>query len=279
MPLTVGVGGPAERRSKYSRLSKQWSMVKNLRERFRAGGVHLLASAAVASLVAVLVFGLWYPDDYRYMAGGSELLVLIMSVDVVLGPLLTFAVFNRQKGWAHLRRDIVTIAVLQLSALAYGIYTVSMARPVALVFEFDRFRVITSAEVVTSELSEALPEFRHLSLLGPITLALRRPESGDERSNALATAIFDGVDTSQRPKFWIPYGASERVLAVEAGRPLEQLIQQYPDAGLDTEKLLKKQNLDPRAMKFLPVRAKNDAVAVVQADGRIVGFLPYDGYF
>jgi hypothetical protein len=30
------------------------------------------------------------------MAGGSHLLILIISVDVVLGPLLTFVVFNTQ---------------------------------------------------------------------------------------------------------------------------------------------------------------------------------------
>jgi hypothetical protein len=36
------------------------------------------------------------------MAGGRDLFLLVTSVDVVIGPVLTFAVFNRAKGARHL---------------------------------------------------------------------------------------------------------------------------------------------------------------------------------
>ena len=138
------------------------SLQLQFKERLHAGGIHLLLSLAVAASVTVLVFGFWFPGAYREFAGGTHLLLLVMAVDVTLGPLLTFAVFDRRKGRSHLRRDVATIAVLQLAALSYGLYTVHQARPVALVFEQDRFRVIAAADVLEKELNDALPELREL---------------------------------------------------------------------------------------------------------------------
>lgn len=255
------------------------SITFRLKDRLQAGGWHLLASILVASTVAVLVFGLWFPGAYRYMAGGTGLLLLIMGVDVVLGPLLTFAVFDRRKGTRHLQRDIATIAAIQLTALAYGLYTVQLARPVAMVFEHDRFRIISAADVVDAELPEALPEFRHLPLDGPWLMAVRKTHQGAERNEALAAAVLDGVDTSQRPRFWTPYGEAERDSALKVARPIGLLEEKYSGAGVLIKQSVLGMGLSVADAKFLPVRARNDAVAVLTPDGSIAGFLPYDGFF
>ncbi|HYI06323.1 MAG TPA: hypothetical protein VD858_15630, partial [Reyranella sp.] len=113
----------------------------DLRRRAFAAGVHLLISAVVAILAAVLVFGLWYPGAYRLLAGGRDLFLLVTAVDVIIGPLLTFAVFNLAKPRKELRRDLAVIGALQLAALFYGMVTVYEARPIAMVFEVDRFRL------------------------------------------------------------------------------------------------------------------------------------------
>lgn len=251
----------------------------NVRERLGAAGWHLIASLVVATLVAVLVFGLWFPGAYRIMAGGRDLLVLIMVVDVILGPVLTFTAYNINKTRRHLRRDIATIAILQLAALGYGLHTVYLARPVALVFEYDRFRVISAAEVLIEELPKAPPEFRRLSLSGPKLMAVRKAVAGSERSAALMTAALDGVDTSQRPMFWIPYGVHERGLAKNAGRRLSRLVKQYPDAMPVINTFLNDHGMTLASAVFLPIRARGDAVAVLTSEGNIAGFLPYDGFF
>lgn len=254
-------------------------LLHSMKERIRAAFMHLLGSLAVAVVVALLVFGVWYPGQFRHMSGGTELLLLIMTVDVIMGPLLTFVIFNVAKGVGHLRRDLVVIVALQLMALAYGIFTVSMARPVALIFEFDRFRIVSRADVVMSELPEALPEFRDLSFRGPVQMALRRSAVGDERSNALAVAIFEGVDTSQRPKFWVPYGEERRKEAVAAARTLAALGKQYPEGVREIEDFALQSNVDAGDLRFLPVIARKDAVVVINQAGDVLGFLPYDGFF
>jgi hypothetical protein len=250
----------------------------DVRSRLRAAGLHFVASIAVAALAAALVFGLWYPGAYRGLSGGRELFILVVIVDVVLGPLLTFAVFDRAKGWPHLRRDLAVILTLQLAALAYGLYTVYLARPVALVFEKDRFRVISAVEVYEPELPQAPEAFRALPLTGPWVLSLRETQPGDERKDAMFKAIAEGVDTSQRPKFWVPYD-SGRSQATARARAVSDLLQQYPAQSQVITDALQARGVSPAQARFLPVRARGEWVALLNGEGTVLDFVPLSGYF
>ncbi len=250
----------------------------NLRDRLRAAGWHFGLSIAVTLLAAALVFLLWYPGAYRGLSGGRELFLLIVAVDIVLGPLLTFAVFDRAKGWPHLRRDLAIIVVLQLAALVYGLHTVYIARPVALVFENDRFRVVNAADVHRAELPQALAAYRSLPLNGPWSLGLRTLERGKEHNDALMMAVVQGVDTSQRPIFWIPYAQTQTQAAAQA-RPLPDLLKRYPAEAAAITAQLQAQGVDPTQARFLPVIARGNWVALMDLKGEVVGFAAVDGYF
>ena len=63
----------------------------------KVAGVHLGINVVVAILVAAVVLLLWYPYPYRDLSGGRELFTMLVSIDVILGPLLTLAVFNLKK--------------------------------------------------------------------------------------------------------------------------------------------------------------------------------------
>ena len=249
----------------------------DLRRRAFAAGAHLMISAAVAGLGAVLVFGLWYPGPFRLMAGGRELFLLVVSVDVVIGPLLTFAVFNMAKGWSHLRRDLAVIGLIQTAALVYGLYTVYAARPVAMVFEVDRFRLVTASNVADDELPKAPPEYRELSLTGPLLLGTRRPQVGEERNDALFKGLA-GVDIGSRPLFWQSYEQS-RADAVVRSRPLALLLEQYPKQAADLRQSLTAMRADEATGRFLPVMARGTFVAVLDNTGAVLGYLPLDGFF
>ena len=105
------------------------------RAAFIAAGIHFICSAVVAGLAAGLVFGMWYPYPYRELAGGRELFLLVVAVDVVCGPLLTAVLFNPAKSREELWRDLSLVAVIQLIALGYGLHTVWQARPLFLAHE------------------------------------------------------------------------------------------------------------------------------------------------
>lgn len=250
----------------------------DLRRRARAAGIHLLLSGAVAAVAAGLVFGVWYPGIYRQVAGGRDLFMLVTSVDVVLGPLLTFAVFNLKKGWPHLRRDLAVIGVIQLAALVYGLTTVYGARPIAMVFETDRFRVITATQVVMDDLPKAPPEYRELPLSGPWLLGARAAKPGEESNEALFMALR-GVDRAQRPQFWQPYAASTQD-ALARGRPVSALFAKYPERAGEIKSALRELKLDEADARFLPLMGRGgDWVVILDAAGRLVHYVPLDGFF
>src|SRR5262249_31768987 len=87
--------------------------------RWQAAPIHLLISAAIATAVVSSMLLLWYPRPFFAAAGGATLLVLLIGVDVVLGPLLTLVVYDPRK--KTLALDLAIIAALQLAALAYGV--------------------------------------------------------------------------------------------------------------------------------------------------------------
>src|SRR5690606_20074277 len=91
------------------------SLRSSLRERVRAGAIHLGCCAAVAAVVPVLVFAGWYPAPLDVVSGVGTIVVLMLAADVVLGPLVTLIVYDRNK--KSLKLDLAAIAVIQLAAL------------------------------------------------------------------------------------------------------------------------------------------------------------------
>ncbi len=248
------------------------------KDRLRASGIHLAISIAVAVLAALLVFMLWYPYPYREISGGRELFLILVSVDVVLGPLITLAVFDKSKPRRQLVRDLSIVGLIQLAALAYGIWTVFLARPVHLAFEVDRFRVIHSVDVPVEMLPQAPPGFESLPLTGPKLVAVR-PFRNPQESFEATMAALEGVHLGARPDLWQAYGqARERVLA--AARPASQLFQRFPEDSSRIERVVNHSGMAPASLAYLPLVAR-DSVWTVLVNARtaeVAGFVALDSF-
>ena len=250
-----------------------------IKSRLKAAGIHLTLSASIAAIVAAVVFFVWYPIPYDTICGGLNLLVLVCSVDIVLGPLLTFVVFDATKKRSVLVRDLVVIGVLQLAALTYGAHTVYIARPVALVFEGGtRFRVVTNVEVQVDELPKALPQFRSLSMTGPVLMSTRSA-TDSEKYNAVMGALA-GADIGTRPSFWVPYEGHEQEV-IKAGKPLDRLLKQYASSTETIDAMIRHAGLTRETTRYLPLvsRRVTWTVLIDANHGKIIGFLPLEGYF
>ena len=168
--------------------------------RLRASAIHLAISLSIATLAAWLVFGWWYPYPYRELSGGRELFTLVVAVDVVLGPLITLVIFNAAKTRRHLLMDFSVIGLLQVAALAYGLWTVFVARPVHLVFEYNRMAVVHAVDIEPSLLSQAPPDLQTLPWRGPTLLSLR-PLQGGEVIESVLQAV-GGIAQAAQPNLW-----------------------------------------------------------------------------
>lgn len=164
--------------------------------------IHLSLSAVLAVLALLLVFKLWYPAPLHVAVGVTQIFLLLLLVDVVLGPLLTLLVCK--PGKKTLVLDLTVIAILQLSALCYGLWVVAEGRPAWLVFNSDRFDLVRVLDIDERKLDGALPEYRNPSMSGPRWVAAVSPVGADARNELMFEAALGGSDLPQRPDFYRP---------------------------------------------------------------------------
>jgi len=206
------------------------------RDRFQASAMHFSLSLGIALLSALLVFGIWYPTLYREVSGGRELFFLVVTVDVILGPLVTFAIFNRVKPWSVLRRDLAVIGFIQFAALGYGLWVVCMARPVHIVFESDRFSVVHAIDVPPQFLAKAVPELNTLPLTGPTLIALRPFKDSNEKFDATVMAL-QGVPLASRADLWQTYDKAIPDI-LKAAKPASALKSRFSDRAAEIDHVL-----------------------------------------
>jgi hypothetical protein len=255
-------------------LSGAW----NWKERLYAGGIHLGISLGIAALAALLVFALWYPYPYSEISGGRELFLIVIAVDVILGPLITVAVFSRNKPRGELVRDLGVVGLIQLAALAYGLWTVMVARPVHLVFEIDRFRVIHAIEVPEELLAQTPVGIRAMPWTGPTVLAVRPFRDTKEEGDATLMAL-QGVPLAARPDLWESYAqVGGRVLA--AAKPVTELKQRFPQQTALVDQAVAQTGASDRDLRYLPmVGRKSFWTVLLDANtAEIRGFLPLDSF-
>ena len=244
----------------------------------RAASAHLLCSVAVALLAAALVFGLWYPFPYRELSGGRELFLLVIAADVVCGPLLTLVLFNPAKPRAELWRDLGLVALIQLGALGYGMGTVWEARPLFLVQEIDRFKVVAAPDLSALAITALPAALRPRWWAGPLTVAIREPRDAQEREKVMFESAQGARDYAERPEFYLPYEGAAALKSLQRAKPLAVFLQKQPDQQDAARKLALEKGADMAQWLYLPVIGRQDWVAVLDKQGQIQGFLRGDGF-
>lgn len=180
--------------------------------RWKAASLHFLISLAVLATVAALVVWRWYPPALFTMAKAGPLLGTLAGVDLVLGPLLTLVIYRAGK--RGLRFDLTVIAVMQLAALSYGLWTLWQSRPVYVVAIEDRFRMVFANEVDPPSLAKAADAYRTLPAFGPRLVAAPLPEAPKARFEAMLDEM-SGLSIAMRPDQYraYPHATVKRLLA------------------------------------------------------------------
>jgi hypothetical protein len=228
--------------------------------RWQAAGTHLLICIAIAAGVVTLMLAVWYPRPLFEAAGGNNLLLIVVGVDVVLGPLLTLIVFK--SGKPGMNFDLAVIGVVQLAALAYGGYVVALARPAFIVFVKDRFEIATAAELDPAELAAArYPEFRAPPWDGPLLAAADMPADPAERKKLIEAALA-GMDLQQFPSYWVPYAQRTREVLASA-QTIARLRATEPDTAKSVDEWLASSGTKEEAVRALLLRTRFAWVAVL----------------
>ena len=216
--------------------------------KLKAFGWHLLASLLIAAVSLGVIFFVWYPQPLYQATGVVKIFLIMLGIDIILGPLLTFIVYKPKK--RTLKFDLAVIVLIQLAAFAYGFYHVYDGRPAWIAYNVDRFDLVKNNEIDKRKLTEALPTYQKVSQSGARYVAAVIPTDDKEVSQQI---LFDeigyGIAPSQRPELYQPLSAVEEVM-MNRTKAIDELYN-YNDKS-DVDNILSKY---PTATRYLPLKA------------------------
>ena len=233
-----------------------------LKVKAKIAGIHFLISLILAFICALLVFYIIYPYPLAQAIGATSLFLIILSIDLILGPLLTFIVYKKDK--KTLKIDLFIIAMIQLMALSYGIYSMYQGRPVWIAYTVDRFELIRANDVVGE--SEQYP----LPLLGVEYVFVQiDTEKPSDQLKLMLQEVQYRISPAQQPQYYN---------TIEKGRHL--IIKNAMDINYleeyNSKDIVENTRLSyPLADAFLPLQAneKDMTVLINKATGKVVNIV------
>ena len=220
--------------------------------KLKATAVHLSMSIAVFIYLAYQIYFNWYPQPYFTVDGGWQGIRLVGAVDLVLGPFITFLIFDLNKSRRAILFDLVTIAVIQLAVLSYGIYLTYSQRPLAVVV-MDQFVLSTTMEQYGGKLEPA-DDLRRYS---------------DEKPPIIYSDFpldREGIDEVQRIKIEDKVLELAQMQLYRSRSELAAVLQERQQAARD---LLEQVGLKPAFADWLQRNGKTaDEVLILRFEGR-----------
>jgi len=151
------------------------SLKEKLKSKSKAAFIHLLLSLVIFAVILYFILFDWYPEPFFTAQGGEQGARLMAFVSLILGPFLTFIVYNHLKLRKVIIFDLSFIVLVQITGLIWGGYQVYTQRPMALVFWSNSFYTVTSDEYSTQGIEN--PDFSQYSSHVPPLIYARSPEN------------------------------------------------------------------------------------------------------
>lgn len=231
--------------------------------KFRFVVAHFAISVLAACCAALVIFLLWYPAPLNTAVGVTHIFLMMLSIDMVLGPFFTWLVYK--EGKKSLKFDLTVIVLIQVLALGFGLYKIADGRPVWIVFNVDRFELVKNNEVLIQNIAKVSEPFRQNSYLKPKFAATQFASDAKTRTSDLMNEILNGVSIAQRPERYISLEKAKSQ-TLERGQSLDllnkyntkiqvqQILSQYPDAKI-----------------YLPLAAtKQDMTVLLNHQGKVI---------
>lgn len=236
----------------------------------KAASIHFIIGLLIATIFASFLFNTWYPYPYSELAGGKELFILVISIDIICGPLLTFVIFSPTKCKKEMLNDIILIIAIQLAALSYGFWNIWQVRPLFLVHDADRFNIISKTNIDTKDI-DFLPKDLQPKLFGaPIKVSLRNI-TAPEQEKLNFQIKSGGKDASELPLFYSRFHATK---AYESGHELRELLITQPQHKSKITDLIEKSNTGMRLkMRYLYIVGRHYQIVILDESGNFIEYL------
>lgn len=221
-----------------------------LQKKIKVFSIHLLLSTLLISSFFLFAMYYWFPHSSLELSGIKDVLLIILLADLVLGPALTFLVFNPIK--KSLKFDLSVILVLQFSMFIYGAYTVYIAHPVYITFTIDRFTLVSARDA--SPLNAEFDEYKIPKYAKAVYAYVESPKTIEERNELLFNSVKGGLDLDAYSQYYLPY---------------EKNIEKIISKGWDSEKIFSTNKLKEELSSFMKDnKLEQDDVVFLPAQGK-----------
>ena len=159
------------------------------------------------------------------------------------------------------------IAILQISALIYGLHTVYIGKPAYIVFAQDTFdvvRVINLDDESANKTPQTKGAFEGMPWLSPKWVGAKAPQDKKQAQAIMLKALSGGADWPQMAETYVPLESLYEEVKRNA-KPLDKLLSINQDAGVDIVNVLKrlKTKYENLHLGWLPLRASTQSMIVV----------------
>ena len=220
---------------------------------------HLAISFTLAVLTTVLVTRFWYPAPLFKAAGLAKIFFMLLVIDVLVGPLFSLLVYK--EGKKTLKFDLIVIALIQISAFAYGFYSIAQGRPAWIAFNQDRFELVRLNELDNRDIDKALPQYQSVSWIEPkwVNVALLESDAESQNKALLEEGLSGGMySVAQSPVFYRSFENVDKEQLLSKAKPVGDLKKYNQSQEVDT--VLESWR---EADIYLPLRANGYDMAVL----------------
>ena len=224
---------------------------------------HLSISLLIALLVVGMVFFVWYPSPLATAVGVTHIFLMLIAIDVIVGPILGLLVYK--VGKKTLKLDLTVIILLQALAIVYGLYNIAKGRPVWIVQNEDRFELVRYNDLESDGIEKAESKFQEPSWLKPQFVTIKQAKTIADQNKLVFEAVMSGTSLSMRPEYYTSLNLENRKM-IENAQNLKALLEFN-----EPEKVQKILSENSEADAWLPLRATSiDMVVLINKEKREV---------
>ncbi|MEJ2622400.1 MAG: hypothetical protein P8163_19765 [Candidatus Thiodiazotropha sp.] len=211
--------------------------------------LHALLSVLAVGGVASFVVAYWYPWDLLSLQGADKILLLIVFIDVILGPSLTLLVYKPGKRFLVL--DLTIIAAIQIAALSYGTYTLYHGKASFLVFSDDQFYALKRIDLI-GEIPFDLAGTQRIGPYGPHIVEVEPLSGSTHDITAIMTSLMHRQSLAYIAPRYKEFPTDKRALALTSLK-----LNILPvDIKKKIQKSAEKLEKDPENLFYYPVQGK-----------------------
>jgi len=220
--------------------------------KFRLALYNVVFSQLFIMSFLFFAYFIWFPHSLVELSEFKRLAITLTLVNLILGPLLV--IFINKKGKKKVKFDLIVLFLVQISAICFGIYSISQQRPVYAVFTVDRFTLIDAKSAIPEK--SRFREFDLSPLSGPKLVYAKSPEDNNKSNEILMGFMFNGEpDLDGRSEFYEPY-SRYTVEILKKGLVIEEILQ-VTGSKEKFKKFIEMYGGNKNSYAYLPLQTNN----------------------